>query len=93
MSRWFICSQNNMVSETLEIDKPTDEKILNRLENIFNSLKNIKDNDLHYNVIIKELNDKYIVTVAQGHTYKEDEGTMPYLKQLLNRYNINYREI
>lgn len=96
MSRWLIYSsyEDDWVSETLEIDKPIDEKLLNRLENVFNSLKKIEEDDnFHYRVVVTDLDDKYNLTISQTHSDKSNEGTMPYVKQILNRYNIGYREI
>lgn len=96
MSRWLVYSsyEDEFVSETIEIDIPKDENLLNRLENIFNSLKKIEqDDEGHYKVTTEKIGNKYHLTVSQTHSYTSDEGTMPLVKDVLKRYNIGYREI
>ena len=55
--------------------------------------ENYHPDSLDYKFIKDDLGNKYKITISQDHTYKENEGTMPRVKQLLNRYNISYREI
>lgn len=92
MSRWLVKAAE-MVSDSIEIDKPTDEKEIEHLDRLFKILKNIQKDDSWYIVDVKDEDSKYILTITQGHTSKEDETTMSYVKELLKRYNINYREI
>ena len=94
MSKWFISAlERRVVSETIEIDKPLDDKARMHFDRLFNILQNIEKDDSHYEVTKKETDDKYIITITQDHEETSREGTMPHLKQLLNRYKINYREI
>lgn len=96
MSRWLIYSsyEDEWVSETIEIDIPKDDKLLNRLKNIFNSLEKTEQYDKnHYEATKEKIGNKYYLTVSQTHSYTSDEGTMPLVKDVLKRYNIGYREI
>lgn len=94
MSRWLVQAFYNE-SNTIEIDKPSssDERANKKLQYIFDILENIQASDKYYTYEKIELDDKYILTIKRECTPKSGEETMPMVKNILNRYKINYREI
>jgi len=92
MSRWFVTAYYNEPN-SIEIDKPTDDKAVEKLNYIFNRLENIKKSDKYYTFEKKDLGDKYVLTISRERTPSDGESTMPMVKDILKRYKINYREI
>ena len=92
MSRWLVKAYYNEPN-SIEIDKPSDEKAVKKLQYIFDMLENIQSSDKYYTYEKKDLDDKYILTIKRERTPKDGEETMPMVKDILNRYKINYREI
>lgn len=91
MSRWLQAYYNE--PNTIEIDKPSDEEAIKKLQYVFNGLQKVQESDLYYTYELKDLGDKYILTIQRERTPKDGESTMPMVKNVLNRYKINYREI
>lgn len=91
MSRWLQAYYNE--PNTIEIDKPNDEEAIKKLQYVFDGLKKVQESDLYYTYELKDLGDKYILTIQRERTPKDGESTMLMVKNVLNRYKINYREI